>query len=310
MNPRLLALLGSTETEKLFFPAIRFKRNQELTQKKLNWSWKEVNYKIYPSAIRSWTMCPRRYVHEDVHKPPSFPIESYYKMEVGTYLHKMYQDCAEGIEELLWKPPSFTGVPLPAKLTDQMREFGKDDETAFRKWLLYKYNEIRPEVPVFDTFSGVSGRADAVLNMRGEPVVFDIKTTSVEDAKFDPKTGEWELDCWNKYKKKLPSEEHKIQVSIYCYLMNKFNYYDKPVRKAGLGYVNLLMKAGESAAEFETYFDFDEAQEKKIGLLLEHLGRERRAYIENKETVCEYPLCRAHNLARTIEAAKQEAVSE
>lgn len=292
---RMLALLGEKQTEKLFFPAIKFRRSQTLAEKKLTWDWPATGHKIYPSALRSFTMCPHRYIHEDVRKPPNFPIESFYKMEVGTALHKMYQECAETVEELLWEDPDFSNVitesrDLPGELTQ-------------------KHKDIRPEVPVFDMFTGISGRADAVINCFGEPVVFDLKTTSVEDVQKEMKldenkrkywTGKYLEGCWEQYQEKLPSEDHKIQVGIYCYFMNKYKYYSKPIRKAGLGYVNLLMKAGDPRSEFETYFDFTEEMEAKIGLLLEHIGIERMAYLEGRESQCSYPQCRSHHLRRSI----------
>lgn len=288
-NPRIIAMIGGAgmlqQQEKFFFPAIRFKRSQQLTEKKLKWNWAEKDHKIYPSQIKSWTMCPHRYIHTDVHKPPSFTIEALYKMEMGTYMHQMYQDCAKEIVDLLWEPPSFDGVEFPG-------------QPNVIKELIEKQKEINPEVPVVDWLSGVSGRADAVLNIYGKPVVFDIKTTSVEDVRKDPKTGEWEENRWAEYIQKLPSEEHKIQVSIYCYLMNKYVYYKQPIRKAGLGYVNLLMKQGDPNSEHEVYFDFDEEREKKIGLLLEHIGLERRNFLTGVESKCSYPQCRAHFISK------------
>lgn len=286
-NPRLLALLGTRQSENFFFDAVRFKRNQILTEKKVTWNWAEKDHKLYPSAIKSWTMCPHRYVHVDVHKPPSFTTEALYKMEVGTYLHRMYQECAVDIKALLWEAPDFSRVMFAA---------GGGNAEEFRQ----KYLDIFPEVPIYDLETGVSGRADAVLNIYGKPVVFDIKTTSVEDVKFDEKLGAWESGRWAKYIKALPSTEHQIQVSVYCYFMNKFKYYTQPIRKAGLGYVNLLMKAGEPNAEHEVYFDFTEEMEERIGLLLKHLGHERKAYLEGRESQCEYIPCRAHSLMRKI----------
>jgi len=297
---RLLALVGKPTSEKFFFPAIRFQRVQALQKKKLTWSWKSVDYKVYPSGLKSWTMCPHRYVHEDVHEPPSWGIEAPYKMEVGTYLHKMFQDCANSIEEfpLLYAQPDFSkvidppaGSPELHRLTKAYEEgeFYKDTAISLEKRrkiremqkagvhllgleMQSKMHDIVPEIPVYDWESGVSGRADAVLDMYGQPVVFDIKTKSVEDVRKSKKTNEWEENLWAEAVKKYPSEDHKIQVSVYCYLINKFKFYDKPVRKAGLGYVNLLMKAGDPNAEYEVYFDFDEEMEKRIGLLLEHIS--------------------------------------
>lgn len=288
---RFDAVFGAP-SEKIFFPAVRGERDRELTRKKLTHSWASRDYKLYPSSIKSLTMCPVRYVQEDVHEPPGFDLAAFYKMEVGTALHLMYQNVALKVNNLCWEDPSFLHVVDPSNPTKCLE-------------MLAKYKEGRPEVPVFDVDSGFSGRADIVMKVAGEPVVLDIKTTSCEDVQREmikgPDgrkiwTGKWLENCWEAKKLKLPSEDHKIQVYIYCHLMNKFQYYSKPIKKAGLAYVNLLMKAGELPAEYETYLDFTPEIDAKIELLLKHLGLARTAYLEGKEIVCEYPSCRAHNL--------------
>lgn len=258
-----------------FFPYIRFQRQQVLREKQLNYSWEANKFKLYPSMIKSLTLCPKRYINEDVHKPPSFTIEVIYKMEVGKFLHLMLQEEAQKINNFLWDDPDFSQL---GDLAEGMKQ---------------KYEQIRPEVPVYHKESGISGRADAILRIKGEPVVFDIKTTSIDPEKWA-----------DGYTKKLPSKEHKLQVGIYCHLINKFKYYSKPVRKAGLGYLNLLYPAGSTEAEFESYFDFTEELDQRIGLLLEHLAKERTAYLAKEETECTYPYCRAHHLKDTLAGEK------
>jgi hypothetical protein len=263
MNPIIKKLKNRNN---YFFSAVNSVRQKDLRKKNLEYSWKDINYKIYPSGIPSFNICPYEFIR-GLETAPIFSIESYYKMEVGTYLHKMYQTESLKAEDLLWEFPDLSTflrlhpnhMEINSKLVDN--------------W---------PEVPVFDPDSGISGRADLVLNF-DSPVVFDIKTTSLD------------LYRWNTNKSKLPGEPHRVQVSIYCYLMNKYKYYSKPIKKAGLGYVNLLIPSGDSGSELEVYFDYDEEMEFKTGLLIEHLGIERKRYIDNIESQCTYPLCKNHS---------------
>lgn len=282
MFPNLLAQLAAKDTNKNFFNAVRYKRQQDLVERKMFHSWEKNSHKLYPSSIKSLTMCPHRFIQEDVHKPPSFTPQVVYSLELGKAVHNMLQTEGDKIEGLYWAEPDYSQYALTSyNLMMEMME---------------KRKLIHPEVPVWDPLSGISGRADMVLDLGGEPVVFDIKTTSVEPDKWATKTAD------------LPSEEHKIQVGIYCHLMNKFKLYSKPVRKGGLGYLNMLLKPGDPDAEYEVYFDFDSAFEQRIALLVEHLGIQRQQYLSGHESKCEYPYCRAHNLKKTLEDAKHEMV--
>lgn len=291
MHPRFLKPLGTDNNEKHFFNAIRFKRQQDLAQRKLDYTWKGNGHKLYPSSIKSLTMCPLRFIQEDVHKPPSFTPQVVYSLEIGKAVHSMFQTEALSIPGLLHQEPDYSQYALVHPgLVAEMKK---------------KRKAIHPEVPVVDPLSGISGRADLILTLWNGPVVFDIKTTSVEDLKVSEDKSEiLDSDRWLEKCKSLPSEEHKLQVGIYCYLINKFQLYPQKVRKAGLGYVNLLLKPGDPAAEYEVYFDFTEELEQKIGTLIEHLGKHRQAYFDGQESTCEYPLCRAHNLRKTLKEAQ------
>lgn len=289
MLHKFLPLIGSKETEKHFFNAVRFKRQQDLTQRKLDHNWEAKGHKLYPSAIKSLTMCPHRFIQEDVHKPSSFTTQVVYSLELGKSVHEMLQTEGLDIPGLYWKDVSYAHYP---------------DE--FRLKLEEKRQYIYPEVPVMDPLSGISGQADMILDLGGNPVVLDIKTTSIEDIKTDEsKQVIIERNRWASKCAALPSEEHKIQVGIYCHLLNKFKILSKPVRKAGLAYVNMLLKPGDPDAEYEIYFDFTEEFEARIALLVEHLGLERQHYLNGVESECKYQYCRAHNLKKTIKEAKE-----
>lgn len=248
-----------------FFSSIRLNRETNLKLSKANYSWKSYNYKLYPSSFRSFYMCPKKFIEQDVHKPPSFAIEQIYKMEIGSALHRMYQDEVLKANEILWEKPN-----IPENLIKKLAD----------NW---------PEVPVMDSNSGVSGRADAVLNIDNEIVVFDIKTTSVDK------------DRWEKYKlEKLPSQSHLVQVATYIYLMNKYNYYNKKILKGALGYVNISMAPGEENSEYEYYFTYTDEMHDMIHNLLESLEKHRNAFLNESFIDCSYKYCGVHNNDRSI----------
>lgn len=243
-----------------FFSNIRLLRESNLKESRDRYSWSSYNHKLYPSSFRSFYMCPKRFIEEDVHKAPSFTIDQVYKMEIGTALHKMYQSEILHSKTILWNLPN-----IPENLKKKL-----DDN-----W---------PEVPVFDSESGISGRADVVLNVNNEIVVFDIKTTSVDK------------DRWESYKlDKLPSQAHLVQVSIYIYLMNKYKYYEKKIKKGALGYVNIAMTPGEENSEFEYYFDYTDEIESMVENLISSLKIHRDAYLKNCKVDCTYKYCGVHN---------------
>ncbi len=284
------------ERHNVFFNAINFSRAVEQRRRKKAHSWKEVNYKIYPSSIKSLTMCPKRYVEEDVHKAPSFALSAIYKMEIGKTVHTLLQD-----EALRFDPAAMVEVlndmaesyaEALQVYTSTMYKVGAKDQVG----LLYgrptvlpelqsKLDKNWPEVPGYDPPSGFSFRSDLVLNKNDYPAVLDIKTTAIE------------ADRWDFYKEDLPQPEHLLQVRFYRYFFNKHKYYDKLIREIGLGYVNLLMPQGSDGSEHETWYDFGETEDQEIKELTECLGAHREVYIKSdgKETRdCFYSKCAAH----------------
>ena len=248
-----------------FFSSIRTIREADLKRSRETYTWASYNHKLYPSSFRSFSMCPKRFIEEDVHKPPMFTIDQAYKMEIGTALHRMYQTEVLKHDSILWTKPVFTSHPNELELIKKIEH----------NW---------PEVPVYDPESGISGRADAVLNLENEIVVFDIKTTSV------PK------DNWDTYKSnRLPGAAHIVQVCTYIYLMNKYSYYHKKIKKGGLGYVNIAMSPGEEGSEFEYYFDYTDEMEENIRLLIEALAKHRSMFLQDKNIDCFYKNCGVHN---------------
>lgn len=245
--------------DSIFFPIIRFNREKAISNKIKLYSWEANDFKIYPSSL-SFDMCPYTYIQEDVHKYKDLGIDISYRAEVGKYLHQMFQDESKDIPDLLWEKPN---VP--------------DD-------LKVKLDTYWPEVPIWDKLTGISGRADLVLNNKGKPVVFDIKTTSVQPSS-------WEYTI-----SKLPSDYHKCQVCIYIYYMNKYKYYDVKIEEGRLGYVNLLLPAGASGSEVEVSFKYTDELEQAVELLIEHLIKEKTLFLNKKPSSCTYPNCKLHKL--------------
>ena len=283
------------EKENVFFGAISFKRAVENRQKKNNYSWETNSYKFYPSSIKSLTMCPKQYVEEEVHKAPNFELPNIYKMEIGKVVHEMYQEWATDLDkEFVTQVIEDISSDFIEALDRYIRiMYKREAENCKILWerprLLDEATEKKlgsswPEIPLFDEESGFSLRTDLVLKVDNEPVILDLKTTSVD-------SGQW-LDG---YTDKLPDQAHLIQVRIYRYLLNKHKYYDKPIKKVGLGYINLLMKHGTENQEYEVYKDFGEELDTEIEDLITHLSIQRNSWMATKTTKeCCYKRCRVH----------------
>lgn len=242
-------------------------------------------------------MCPKRFVDVDVHKPPGFEIPSVYKMEVGKALHAMFQDEALNLETAALAKA--VGEEIPERYAEAVdlyiRKMYRMDALKSDKSLLWapprltdpvlieKLKTSWPEVPVHDLESGISGRADLILNDDDSPCVLDLKTTSVKP------------DLWESFTSKPISKAHELQVGLYAHLMNKYEYYDKKITKIGLGYINLLMPPGEENSEYEVYITYTEKMDNDIAELIKHLKIQRDAYMKEGVTVeCTYPRCKAH----------------
>ncbi len=269
-----------------FFSAIRTHRAVGLNKRKLDHSWKGQGYKIYPSSIKSLDMCPKKYVEEIVHKPPAFPLDTIYLMELGKAMHSMFQDeCVE------WDKEIVEGVAAEylEGVDAYVRAMYKKEASSINKFLYprprdlgpmleEKYAKLFPEVPGYDEESGFSFRCDLVLNIDDHPAILDIKTTSM-----DP----------NQWKNPSPSEEHKLQVRFYGYFMNKHKYYDKPIKKIGLAYINLLMRSGSVGSEYE-WWDTLEGEDVEVENLIKHLTIHRNAAINGTIEECNYNKCSIH----------------
>src|SRR5258708_1704002 len=96
MKPSDFIKLQQKEKSNIFFSALRFRRAVRLRETQQNYKWEDP-YKIYPSSLKSITMCPKKFIEEDVHKAPNFDLPVVYKMEVGKIIHELIQNQAMDI---------------------------------------------------------------------------------------------------------------------------------------------------------------------------------------------------------------------
>ena len=242
------------EESLVFFSNIRFNRQKRRLKERLEYSWKDRDYKIYPSSLYIG-MCPYKFIQEEVHKYLDLGENIAYRAEVGKYLHLMYQNESVGIEDFLYKTPK-----VPKTLKKKLKD----------NW---------PEVPIYDPDLALSGRADLVLNIKNEPVLIDIKTTSQDPY------------MWDKYS---PPVKYKTQIFIYAYYMNKFKYYDKIIKRVGLAVVNITMPPGSEGSEKEFYYDITDNDMKEIETLLKEVKKEKENFLGNITSFCTYTSCKAH----------------
>ena len=294
----LKSLLKGKHLGHILFPQVREEISKNQAKRTREFKWDE---KIHPSSGLTFEMCPHDHIRKMV-EAKEFPLSTIYKMEHGTVIHEWIQNKLKWRKDCLWEKPILARELIP------------------------KLESIWPEVPIEDNETGFSGKIDCILKYKDEPVLVDIKTTSV-----DPKMSQRDLftyvdehllpaigvsiskkslseivdkykalkqastiDGWVTYcEKELPKPTHKGQVCVYAYLVNRLKYYTKPIRKIGIAYLNLT-RFGEISGEKEFYYDFDKELEEKTGLLIHHLALERRAFLDRRDTECSYPLCRQH----------------
>jgi len=284
------------EKDNLFFSAIRTKRAIDLNERITGHDWIQRGCKIYPSSIKSLTMCPKKHLEEEVHKPPSFPLSSMYLMEIGKTVHTLIQDTSMAVEpytemvegvasEYLEQVDHYVRNTYKADcLNMKNKSFLYSRPRDLGEMLEKKLAKFWPEVPGYDEESGFSFRCDLVLNIEDHPAILDIKTTSVEPDRWKLLTGE----------NRVPTEEYKLQVRLYRHFLNKHKYYDKPIKKVGIAYVNLLMKFGSEGSEFEWWSDMGEDEDMEVAELVKHLTLHRNAVLSKIPIECTYDKCFEH----------------
>jgi hypothetical protein len=114
----------------------------------------------------------------------------------------------------------------------------------------------------------------------------EIKSTSI-----DPKR-------WEDYKtKNIPFKNHICQLMVYIWHFNHLKYFDKPVERGVLAYVNLLIPPGSQDAEQEFLLEYQTYKE-KTEALINSLTITRSTYITDKTKLqlpCGYEFCKECN---------------
>lgn len=277
----LKRLLQDRDNGSYLFNAIRRHRLKQEQDKVANHVW---DGKVHPSSL-SFDLCMEDYF-ESVSSRTEWFIDNIYKAASGTAKHKEYQDECLLIEGLLWPKPTNVSPEIAAKI-----------------------EETWPEIPVKYPPAGISGRVDLVLNVRGKPLLVDIKSTSVnpdEWAEKMEKAKGWLQGRFQDIPRIREAEYYRkyyTQLCSYIHMANLSNYYDQKIERGGLAYVNMLMPAGSKGSEVEIYWDFTPEIEAMCNLLFEHLAIHRNAKLAGKKEECKYPLCEKHNDKKTTTAS-------
>lgn len=256
------------EKKSIVFSELRRLRRLEIEEKKNDPSWRERDYKLYPSGGYQLSCCPW-YEIQHMDEPRTFQLENWYKMKAGTAKHKEIQDDLLKSNLLYFPDGTHPGLYLGNGYMRQ--EIRADIE---KQW---------PEVPYRCPKSGFSMRVDGVLKIDDHPAVIEIKTTSVPP------------DKWEEYKQKyLPDKKHFSQVLICTNRLNLSKLYSKPIKQFGLVYLNLMMPIGDQSGEIEFWFPYSEELKQQSNLLIANFTKERKMYIENRESSCSYSNCYRH----------------
>jgi len=245
-------LLKNKETPNYFFSAIQKERFKQDEERKLSYKW---TGRLAPSSL-SFSMCPYKFIREEVHKREVATSENRQKMELGKALHALFSEEAKRIENLLYAP----NLPLDA---------------------LTKSEGRYPEFAVVHSAWKISGYVDLCLNIKGKPVIADMK--------FPQKSEElWEAFLRNIDKE---IEQHLTQVCIYAEVCNDLKYFDQPIETVAILYNNPLVSKNNIKEVYRPYTK--ELQEKTL-LLLQHLLQEREKFFATIDSTCKYPLCHKH----------------
>ena len=223
-----------------FFSAIK----QEWSRRDLERAEKYVWSKHVNPSARWFTFdgCPHKGLREASVKKEESKPDWQQKAQVGNYLHSMFQDAAKTIPGLLWDKNSI--------------------EVSFYLERFY-----------------LSGRADLILNIEGEPVLGEIKIPQRPEG--------WP---WDTYMKTLPEDGHLVQAISCAYGINELNLIDKPINKVAI----LYFHPGVINGFKEYHRDITPEMLDKVKLLLEHSKMELDNILAGKDDPCSYPLCKEH----------------
>lgn len=247
----LKSLLSDRLEDKKFFSEIRKARLKEDETNRLNYKW---TGRISPSSLY-FTMCPKKLVEEDIHKRESNGLAGIHRMNIGTALHRLYQEEAMKITGLLWKKPN-----IPKEWEERNSRIGSE---------LYYRNGI------------FSGQIDLLLNISNKLVIADLKFPQREEK------------SWESYIKTLPEVKHITQVCCYIDDLRALGLFDPSPEDGAILYFNPLIPAHKNGADFEYYFKYKDYEQSTIDLK-EKIRYHVNCWNNNEKVDCSYSVCELH----------------
>ena len=249
-------LMRDKKEGNFFFSSIRNEWARESKERADNWKW---STHINPSSTwLTFEGCPYEGVRLAATPRKASEADSIQYMETGNYIHRMFQERAMTIPDLLWPKPVFATPHENEKL-----------EKAWPEWPFY-WKEYE-----------LSGRADHVLKYKDAPAVIDIKIPQREEG-----------SAWETYKSKLPEPTHMTQSCMGALALKRMGISNP--EWVGVVYFNPYIPSQGNKGYVEYYEKFDTLLEEKTMLLLVHAKKERDAFLAGEESSCTYPLCRKH----------------
>jgi hypothetical protein len=268
-----------------FFNALKMHQLKVEQEKTKNYKW---DGKIHPSSL-SFDMCMEEFLDKlDNHE--EWQLHSLNRASGGEGKHWELQQQAMAHPSLLW--------PKPENVPEDMKD---------------KVEKAWPEVPFLIKFLHklrlmLSGRVDLLITIREEPVVLDIKTTSVDPKQWPQRLEDYTkwlaagFDGMPKTTQTLYLRKYFTQVCVYIYGLNASGYYTKKIKKGGLAFLNMLMLNGSVGSRQEFYWDYTDAIERRVYKLLRWAAVYISAKERGKMLPCKFPDCYIHG-----EAAKKAA---
>lgn len=249
-------LLRDRREGNFFFSAIKQEWTKLSLEKSQNFTW---SGHINPShSWMVWDGCPYDGIREAASGRDAREADSIQYMEVGNFFHEGFMKWALNIPGLLWPKPSF-----PTK---------QENDKLDRYW---------PEVAFYWDLYCLSGRIDAILNIKGEPAVVDLKIP------------QWSEDRWKKGKAKLPEDTHLCQAALGALALKHMGIMN-PTR-IGVLYFNPKINPKGDDGYKECYEPFTAEMEQKTLTLLQYAHKELVLFKDGQNNGCIYPGCKEHH---------------
>lgn len=277
----------------IFFSNISQTRFRSKKKDKEEYAWGAPEFKVYPSGI-DFGLCPLKYLTGKMIPSVIDNRKGMYRVARGKAIHGEYQKDFLESDKLYPKPNTET-------MTERIKQKLEDE------WPEVPFHDLEENACIRDEagnvlVTGLSGSVDAVIDWLG-PVPVEIKSTSIF------------IEKWSKHvEDNLPDTKHICQLATYMVMMNRLGYYDKPITRGILAYVNAMYEPEDQKSEVEFVIHLDKPHPKLVDkgfsgtvreliedLLFKGIAPERKRFIENylqeekEELVCMYSNCKSHS---------------